>query len=134
MFIDPFEFIELTDPFHDEMSSLSVKSRQLSVTLRVTLINQGVHLIGWLQLTPQHETLKQCWLMLRQRRRRWINIKTTLGQCFLFAGLSGRVLMTLVERVKNNCVYLGFHRPCILNHDIFYIWTTDHLNTVHREL
>ena len=26
--------------------------------------------------------------MLRQRRRRWANIKTTLGQSFVFSGMS----------------------------------------------
>ena len=67
---------------------------------------------GWrsrIRGTPgKHQTLKtNVVLMLTQRRRRWANIKTTLG----FPGVRD----TEIRRLKNPTVYLAENswQPCI---------------------
>ena len=51
---------------------------------------KGVHLSHpnyGLTCTPsKQKPLIQCWIMLGQRRRRWVNIGTTLDQGLLFIG------------------------------------------------
>ena len=71
----------------------------------------------------QHEYLANCDLMLGQRRRRWTNIKPTLGKLIVFAGMFTHLLFT---------DYV-FHmlRVCSLHHNVRnWSWPNNKCDTI----
>ena len=73
----------------------------------------------------KHETWANVVLMLAKRRRQWANIKTTLAQSLVFAGIYH-------HPIENNKIYIrpyghrGVYRHCTKY--CSYLWVTYHVN------
>ena len=62
---------------------------QLRTCITVLSMGSNFQLLSWENIPSEHEMLAQCFfLLLGHRHRRWPNIKTTLGECLMFAGFA----------------------------------------------
>ena len=82
--------------------------------------------------TRKQEAVTQCWLMLGQRRRRWTNVKSTLGQRLAFAGIAHSTHLSRPSLMASNTHLwhgqLQLLRQCktVIGLALLYYWTLNY--------